>query len=298
MSLITVFTPTYNRKNYLSRLYESLKSQTCFNFEWLVIDDGSEDETFLLFEKWTLNEMFDVKYVKLKNGGKQRAINEALKIASGDYFFIVDSDDFLESDCIQSLLKWFEDIDDDNHYIGVSGVKGKLDGKPLKNDMKFGGKEYIDCSNLERAKYGIDADMAEAFKTSLLRQYSFPVWADETFTPECVVWDQMALDGYILRWYSKIIYRCEYLPSGLTNSGYSLYIKNLMGCAMAENVKLKQTKSIKLIIGHVLEILVACTLKKDYSFLRNIEYPIFAYILFPVGYCLAQHRKKIIKRFI
>ena len=98
---ITVFTPTYNRAYIISNLYESLKTQTFTDFEWLVVDDGSNDNTEALFENW-INEdnFFSIRYVKTPNGGKHRAINKGLELAEGELFFTMDSDDTLTNDAL------------------------------------------------------------------------------------------------------------------------------------------------------------------------------------------------------
>ena len=91
---VTVFTPTYNRAYIIENLYRSLQRQTCMEFEWLVVDDGSSDGTEALFEKWVKEENpFPIRYHKKENGGKCRAINRGLEMADGELFFTVDSDD-------------------------------------------------------------------------------------------------------------------------------------------------------------------------------------------------------------
>ena len=202
--MITVFTPTYNRFHTLTRLYQSLRNQDCFDFEWIVINDGSTDETDVLFKQWKQeNQSFPIRYYIVPNGGKQRAINRALQLAKGEYFFIVDSDDLLRPNAISFIKKGFESLPEDDSIIGISTVKGDFKGnpigqKPLIDEIKG----YVDLTNLERPKYKLQADMAEVFFTSKLRQYQFPVWEGEKFTPEAVVWDQLALDGYKIRWRS------------------------------------------------------------------------------------------------
>ena len=111
MPTITVFTPTYNRAYIIENLYRSLQNQTTSDFEWLVIDDGSKDNTKELFTNWILeNTNFPIRYYKVENGGKHRAINKATDIANGKLFFIVDSVPYslvygfeLES----SMLLWY-----------------------------------------------------------------------------------------------------------------------------------------------------------------------------------------------
>lgn len=94
---ITIFTPTYNRANLLPRLYNSLLRQSKKNFEWLVVDDGSTDDTGELFKSWIKENQIVIRYYSVPNGGKQRAINLALKLTSSEAFFIVDSDDYITS---------------------------------------------------------------------------------------------------------------------------------------------------------------------------------------------------------
>ena len=206
--MITVFTPTYNRKKTLPRLYDSLCKQNYLDFEWLVIDDGSTDETEELFKIWTRKDsIITIRYERIKNGGKQRAINKALDLANGNIFFIVDSDDKLANDTLQFIHNAFETLPKDNSFIGVAGLKVKFDGSYIKKkpliDPKIG---YVDCTNIERPKYCLESDMAEAFFTNRLIKYRFPVWENEKFTPESVIWDQIALDGYKVRWFNKKIY--------------------------------------------------------------------------------------------
>ena len=90
MQLITVFTPTYNRAYIIEKLYKSLQQQTKKNFEWIIVDDNSSDNTENLIDTFIRDDNdFSIKYIKQKHGGKHRAINKALKVAEGKYFFIV-----------------------------------------------------------------------------------------------------------------------------------------------------------------------------------------------------------------
>ena len=134
----------------------------------------------------------------MRNGGKQRAINEAMDLARGEFFFIVDSDDALAFNAISFIKHAFSTLPkDDNSFIGISGLKVYFDGSFIHQQPKIESSVgYIDCNNLERPQYALQADMAEAFYTEKLKQYKFTVWEGEIFTPEAVVWDQMALDGY------------------------------------------------------------------------------------------------------
>ena len=105
---ITVFTPTYNRAYIIEDLYRSLQRQTYRDFEWLVVDDGSADNTKELFERWQQEyNPFPIRYVRQENGGKCRAINRGLELAEGRLFLNVDSDDYLTDDAIEKILSCY-----------------------------------------------------------------------------------------------------------------------------------------------------------------------------------------------
>lgn len=292
MSKITVFTPTYNRGYIIDKLYQSLQQQTCKEFEWLVIDDGSDDDTEELFRKYKQEcQEFTIVYQKIKNGGKQRAINMAVKMIRTKYMFIVDSDDFLLNNAIEKILNWVEDIDEKQWIAGVAGVKGDKAENPIGGKVKFD-SSYIECSNLERSKYGLAADMAEVYKVDLLKKYPFSVWAGEKFVPEAVVWDAIALDGYKLRWYQDVIYICEYLEDGLTKGSWNLLKKNPMGYAMLFNIQLRYIKKLGERCRTTLQMISCAVLAKEKSFLKKSNAPILSKILFPAGVLLALRRKK------
>lgn len=297
--MITVFTPTYNRAHTLNQLYQSLLQQNCYDFEWLVINDGSTDDTKTLFNEWLEKKNpFSIRYYAVKNGGKQRAINQALQLAKGEYFFIVDSDDSLLPHAITFIQNAFKSLPKDDLFIGISGIKGGLDGKPLYRipsiDSTIG---YVDANNLERAQYGLQADMAEAFYTEKIRKYTFPVWKGENFTPEAVVWNQMALDGYKLRWFNQVIYLCEYQEDGLTRSSWKLLKNNPMGYAMLFNILLKSTKGIKERINLTLQFISCCCLAKEYSYIKECHSKALSLLLFPLGWLLSLRRQNQFKKY-
>lgn len=296
--MLTIFTPTFNRENTLPRLFESLKAQTCKFFEWLVVDDGSSDGTSLLFEGWMAEDNgFPIRYTRVDNGGKLRALNRGVQMAHGEYFMILDSDDMLRSEAVLSIFDCFKSLpEEDSSFIGISLVRGDLNGKPIhlipNIDSKIG---YVDCNNLERAKYDLQSDMSEVFFTEKLKKYEFPIWPGEKFTPEEVVWNQMALDGYKLRWFDKVEYLCEYQPDGLTNSTWKLLRDNPMGYAMMFNHHLLYSHSLNERVNNVLQLISCCCLAKEYSYPCKCNEKFLAFILFPIGWGLSLRRKQQIK---
>lgn len=217
--LITVFTATYNRGHLIQRIYQSLLRQKEFNFEWLVIDDGSQDQTEDLFNDWTSRDNpFEIRYYKQENRGLIRTLNRGIELARGEYFAKIDSDDYVVDDYATNISKWVASIENSTSIYAVSGVRVTPDGIPLKGKWPDIPRElgFVDATDLERAAYDLDADMCEAWRTDVLRNYPFPVWNSEKFAPEQIVFNQIALDGYKIRWYPVAMSICEYQEGGLT----------------------------------------------------------------------------------
>lgn len=236
--MITVFTPTYNRAYIIDKLYKSLLDQTCKDFEWVVVDDGSTDNTEDYFNAILKNSNpFDITYVKQQNGGKHRAINHGVRLAKGEVFFIVDSDDYLLDNAIEKLIHWVKNLDNTHKWAGVSGARGYSSNKPIGG--AYENAQFIDAKNTERQKYNLFGDKAEAYFTDVLKRYPFPEFDGENFITEEVVWNAIARDGYYLRWYKDIIYICDYLEDGLTKSGNAIFLKNPKGVLYWTKIQLQ-----------------------------------------------------------
>ncbi len=237
----TVFTPTYNRAYILPKLYESLCAQTNKNFEWLIVDDGSTDDTEKLVVSWQKNKNgFEIGYIKKENGGKPRAINEGVARARGEYFFMVDSDDYLLPDAVEKMTRWIAEIQGCKEFIGVGAARGYPDGTYLKGvPPTVNEAGFVDATNLERNLYNLDADMCEAYRTEIFRQFPMAEWPGEKFAPEQIALNEIALAGYKLRWHADIIYVCDYLEDGLTKGSRKLEKNNPMGYAMMYNHMLR-----------------------------------------------------------
>lgn len=240
---VTVCTPTYNREKLIPDLYESLKKQTCKDFEWIVVDDGSSDNTEVLFKKWIQEKKFKIIYKKKQNGGKHTALNLGIELAREPVFMIVDSDDYLRENAIERVLSEFSKLVG-KKYAGVGFLKA-FENEKIVGSTFHGA--FLDCSSLERDKYSIVGDKAEVFYTDILRKYKFPVFENERFLPESLVWYRIANDGYIIHWVNQPIYICRYQENGLSmnagmmksQKGYTLAIKELQTYHMPLSSKLK-----------------------------------------------------------
>ena len=226
----TVFTPAYNRAYILEKLYASLQRQSFRNFEWLVVDDGSTDDTAALLKKLQQEEnFFPIRYLKKANGGKHTAINAGAEAARGELFMIVDSDDYLTENALEQadILEKSVPGDERQKFAGVCGQRGYDSQNPI--GTTFDG-DTLDITVLQRMENGITGDKAEIIYTDVMKKYPFPVFEGERFLTECVVWNRMAADGWWLRFSQDIMIVTHYLQDGLTSQGQqTLFEKNPRG---------------------------------------------------------------------
>ena len=145
MPKLTIFTATYNRAYILPKLYKSLCSQTCYDFEWILIDDGSSDESASMIRNWLNgNSKFQINFIQVPHGGKNRAINCAVAAAQGNFFIIVDSDDCLSADAVEWIYSKIPEVENNEKIAGFSGIRCKMDGSYIVEPL-FEGRPFIDC---------------------------------------------------------------------------------------------------------------------------------------------------------
>ena len=256
--MITVFTPTYNRLELLKRLHQSLLDQTDKSFEWVVVDDASTDGTDAWMRSVSSGASFPIIYRKNPHGGKHRAINTGVELAKGEYFFIVDSDDYLPENSIETLQRWIKDAfgtaegesgssesaeSGGSHtggkrttargnLAGITGMRVDTRGQVIGEHPDIDAGAYVECGNLQRYRSRLMGDKAEVFRLDVLKQYPFPEYEGEDFLTERIVWDRIAHDGYVLRWYNAPVYTCEYQEEGLSKGGANSlkgHLKNYRG---------------------------------------------------------------------
>ena len=207
--MITVLTPTYNRAHCLKILADSLINQSVAKFEWLVVDDGSTDNTESIIREAQGTCMFPVRYIYKDNGGKHTALNTGFKEASGEWIFVVDSDDWLLSDCIQVLLEVAKDVGD---QVGaISTLRSFPDGRVIGEEFPPGLDNYI-----RKIEYNVTGDKADLFRKKALQGFSFPVYRNERFMAESVLFIWLGL-RYKTKFVNYAGYICKYLQGGLSD---------------------------------------------------------------------------------
>lgn len=241
--MITVLTPTYNRAYILDKAYKSLLDQQDKNFEWLIVDDGSSDNTEELVKKFIKEKKINIRYIKKENGGKHTALNEGIKKSKGEYLIILDSDDILTPDAIFIISKYVDKYEGNKKICGFSFLRcfpnNKKIGKPMRESELV--SNYIDYRH-NNNMYG---DMAEVFEVEILKKYPFPIYKKERFLSEAIVWNRMALD-YDMVYVNKCIYKGNYLNDGLSKNFIKLVYNNPFGAMENSNVFMNKRFKLKI----------------------------------------------------
>lgn len=226
MKKLTIFTPTYNRAYILPHLYESLCKEPTDLFIWLIVDDGSTDNTQQIVERWQSDGKVEIIYHKQPNGGKMRAHNKGVQLCTTSLFFCIDSDDQIVPDTIRKILDTHQVLIDNEFLSGIVAKKLIINQKSSQNlpDIKHSTLHGI-------YKAGFKGDTSLVFKTSVLKEYPFPEIEGEKFVTEGYVYDQID-QKYELLILDEYLMRCEYQEDGYTVNANSLFIKNPKGWAL------------------------------------------------------------------
>lgn len=230
--MTTLFTPTYNRAYILPKLYESLCVQTFKDFEWLVVDDGSTDNTEELIASYIAEAKITIRYIKQKNGGKHRAINRGAIEARGELFSIVDSDDYLTPEALSVMVDIY------NQYKQSSNVVGFLNVRRSKGSS-LGSNERI-CTNMKEflLKYPGVIEYWHTFRTSIIREYPFPDVIGENFCSESLVFNSIA-SNYDYVFFGGQYYLWDYINDGLTVNSIKCRAQNPQYAMLTYENKIK-----------------------------------------------------------
>lgn len=225
---LTVFTPTYNREYCLSDLYVSLCKQTCRDFTWLVIDDGSSDNTEELIAGFKSENKISIKYIKQINAGKHVAMNRAFDECKTELIICVDSDDSLTEDAVAIILNKY--YNESRQILGLYFRRVHKDGSrgasEYPKDLK-----YVGITDLYH-DYDFHGDTAIVLRTDLIDKFRFPVFAEERFVTERVFYNLINTIAPMLLCEDEI-YISDYLSDGYTKNAVKLAINNPYGSAMA-----------------------------------------------------------------
>lgn len=293
MAFITIHTASYNRAYILGKAYASLKAQTCKDFEWIISDDGSTDDTEALVKGWQAQDNgFNIIYSKLPHVGFPRALNDGIRLANTEWFMMLDSDDYLLPEAVETIIPWVEEIEHLDMMAGIGVTRCYPDGSYMKEqtpliDSSVG---YVDASNSDRAKYGLDMDCFEVNRTALLRQYPFQFWPTEEYAPPALNYNAMSLDGWKWRWRTGKLYVCEYLTDGLTKSNKKVK-NNPMGYAMMYNQDLLRFRDFKSQCYNAIQMTALCVYAGQWGYLKRSNAPLVTTFVLPIGILWGLRRK-------
>ena len=228
----TIFTPTFNRKELLEKLYKSLQKQTFKDFEWLIVDDGSDDGTKEKVEEFLNEKKLDIKYYFKENGGKQRAYNFATDKANGELFICLDSDDEYVGNGLETILKYWKKYEKNSNIAGMGYLSTYPDREVIGSS--FPEKEMISTQFDIYNKYGVKGDKGLMFRTEIIKKYKFPVFDDEKFITEAVVYNRIC-EKYKMVYVNEKIEIKEYQEDGLTAKYNNLLLRNPKGQALYHN---------------------------------------------------------------
>lgn len=218
---VTIFTPTYNRAYILPKLYKSLTNQSNRDFVWLIVDDGSSDETKNLVQQFQSEKLIEIQYIYQENKGKHFAVNNGLRNAETAYFTVIDSDDFLADDAVEEMKALSVKIINDQTIAGFSFIRFSETATFDKDD--YGTKEWLTGDS--DYDWQITGEMTYCFKTEIHKQFMFPEFEGEKFCPESLVFRRIERKFKIL-FTDKVLAFGDYLEDGLMSNYYQLLIKN------------------------------------------------------------------------
>lgn len=188
----TVFTPTFNRADLIHRVFNSLLKQDFYDFEWLIIDDGSTDNTKILVDSFKEKSSFKINYIKTHNAGKASAINTALDVANGFFFLVLDSDDWCDKNALSVFWGIWSKLDssEKHTYSGISCLKRYGNGEIVGDDytrMDYKGESYID-----RFNKNIKGDKWELIKTEIYKENKYLLHSNERYMAPEYSWIKIA----------------------------------------------------------------------------------------------------------
>lgn len=279
----TIFTPTYNRKELLKNLYESLKNQTYKDFEWIIVDDGSSDGTELSVRQFLDEKILDIKYFYKENGGKQRAYNYGVEKARGELFICLDSDDKYVDNALEIILKYWKKYENDREIAGMGYLSIYKNGEVI--GTKFPKDEMIATQFDIYNKYKVKGDKGLMFRTKILKQFPFPVFKGEKFTTEAVVYNRIS-EKYKMLYINEKIEIKEYQGDGLTSKYNELLMRNPQGQALYHNERNRHKMTFKEKIFNNAVYYKFCK-TAGYNFKKIIieaESRFFLLISIPIGY--------------
>lgn len=294
--ILTIFTPAYNRGYTIHKCYESLKRQTDKNFKWLVIDDGSTDNTKALIMKWKEEADFEITYIYKKNGGMHTAHNTAYENIDTELNVCIDSDDYLTDDAVEIIVNEWQQVRSDK-LAGIGALdifeSGEVIGIKFPNDLKQA--KYFDIYN----KHGVYGDKKFVYRTDLIKKFPYPEYEGEKYVGLDYKYKKLD-ENYELALVNKSICVVEYMEDGSSMNMLNQYRKNPKGWCFfrLENLKIEKS-SLKYKFKECMHYVSSSIMSKNKNFISKSPQKLLTIISIPFGLALYSYimlKTKEIKR--
>lgn len=279
MNTITIFTTTYNRDHLLSRVYSSLCRQTCKEFEWLIIDDGSTDNTEEFVNNWIKERKINIRYIAKENGGVHTARNLAYNSINTELCFQVDSDDWLVDNAVEIVLGIWSEYGNDE----LSGIvalckfeSGEVIGSELPKILTVPFRQL-------NTKYKVTGDKCYIFRNEVMKNIpDYPVFEGENRVPIAWKYSQIPDEKEILI-LNKTLCIVEYQPEGISAGIRKQYFTNSKGMAAGYEMVLRNSYGIKQLINSSIKYSTFSIIAKNKNFIRVSPKPLTTTLLLPLG---------------
>ncbi|PFH85589.1 glycosyltransferase family 2 protein [Bacillus sp. AFS088145] len=283
MKKLTVFTPTFNRAYCLHKCYESLKNQTCNEFIWLIIDDGSTDNTKELVEGWIEENTIEIMYYWQKNQGMHGAHNTAYQKIVTELNLCIDSDDYMPLDAVEKIIEYWNQFGNDN-VSGIIGLDAYSDGKIIGTKLPVNRKQsrLFDLYN----KYGVTGDKKLVYRTELTKEFPYPLFKNERYVG--LAYKYHMLDKqYEMLLMNEILCYVEYLADGSSLNMFSQYIKNPNGFAFYRKEMMKLPFASQLFkFRQAIHYVSSSIMSRNWSFLDETPKKGLTILAIPFGITL------------
>ena len=280
MKTLTVFTPAYNRAHLLPRLYESLCRQTCDDFEWLIVDDGSSDNTKELVAQWITEQNIIIHYIYQENQGMHGAHNTAYKNINTELNTCVDSDDYMADNAVELILKKWNSINKEK-YAGIIGLDALISGELLGTNFTS------DTTTLEDFYLnGGKGDKKLVYRTDIVKKYpDYPVFEGEKYVGLGTKYLLIDKD-YELATLNEVLVIVEYQDTGSSRNMFFQYLKNPHGFIYNRIVSMRYSKSIKRKFIEAIHYISSCIMVKKKDFYKDSPEKFLTVLAIPFGIML------------
>lgn len=282
--ILTIFTPAYNRAHTLPRTYESLCRQNCKDFIWLIVDDGSTDNTAELVRDWQNRDNgFELRYIHKENGGMHTAHNVAYANIHTELNTCIDSDDMLADGAVEKILSKWAEVKDKG-YAGIVGLDANFEGEIIGKDFPIAMTETTLSGYYATGGAG---DKKLVYRTDVLNAYpEYPVFEDEKYVS--LSYKYLLIDqDYKLAVLNDVLCNVEYQPDGSSNSMWSQYLKNPKGFAFWRTVRMKYSSSSKRTFIDCIHYVSSSLISKNLHFIKESPRKASTILAIPFGVALA-----------